>query len=201
MVSVRGTGSPDALRGARDALGDVARVRRDLRSDDPLAHVLRVRKGQVFGGGDVAEEVRPGGRRDRAADGGGDVVVARRDVGGERPEDVEGRSVAHALLDLHLRGHLIQGDVARALDHDLHVVPPGAKRQVPQRAQLGPLRPVARVVQAARPQPVPQRERDVVLPEDHPQIIIRPETTSIQKGFVLFLVLVLGIVYQLQRYV
>jgi hypothetical protein len=52
--------------------------------------------------------------------------------------------------------------VTRSFDHDLHVVLPGERCQLPQRAQLGELRFVVGVGDAARTQPVAERERDVV---------------------------------------
>ena len=52
------------------------------------------------------------------------------------------------------------------LDHHLHVVLPGLLGEFAQRLQLGELRLVAGVRQAAGTQPVPQREAHVVLLED-----------------------------------
>ena len=62
----------------------------------------------------------------RRADAAGDVVVAGRDVGGERSERVERRFTAplellrHVFLD-HSHEH-----VARAFIHDSHTLGPGA---------------------------------------------------------------------------
>ena len=60
--------------------GQIAGVGGDARADDPLAHVLQGGQAQVLAGGDVAEEVGPGHGGHGAADGRGDVVVARADV-------------------------------------------------------------------------------------------------------------------------
>ena len=92
----------------------------------------------------------------------GDVVVARRDVGGERAQRVEGRLVA----DFELLGHVlldqVHGHVAGALDHHLHVVLPGDLGQLAQRLQLGELGLVVGVGDAAGTQAVAQREGHVV---------------------------------------
>ena len=66
---------PD-LRGAH-ALDQIARMRRDPRGDNALAHVVDIGQAQMLGGSHVAEEIGAGGRGDRAADRAGDVVVAR----------------------------------------------------------------------------------------------------------------------------
>ena len=57
-------------------------------------YVVHVRQAEVFRRGDVAQEVCAVGSGDRAADGGGDVVIARCDVGDQRAEDIERRAVA-----------------------------------------------------------------------------------------------------------
>ena len=79
---------------ARVALGQVRRVRRDLVGDDAVLDVLPVRQAQVLLGRDVAEHGRAVPADHGRADGRRDVVVARRDVGHQRPERVEGRLVA-----------------------------------------------------------------------------------------------------------
>ena len=90
------------LARAGNPLRDVGRMRGDLRGDEPLAHVVRVGQPQVLGRRDVAEEIRPRGGRHRPADRGGDVVVAGRDVGDQRPEHVEWCAVAEAFFQLHV---------------------------------------------------------------------------------------------------
>ena len=82
------------------------------------------------------------------------------------PERVERSLVAklHFLLHLHL--DLIQRDVARALDHHLHVVLPGDLGQLSERLQLRELRLIAGVRNRAGPQAVAEREAHVVLLED-----------------------------------
>src|SRR3546814_2032598 len=54
-------------------------------------------------GGDVAEHRGAEPADHRGADGAGDVVVAGGDVGGERPQGVEGRLTAGFELLVHVR--------------------------------------------------------------------------------------------------
>ena len=81
----------------------------------------------MLGRRDVAQEVGAArGRGHSSADGGRDMIVARRDVGDERPQHVEGRVVAQALLQLHVGGDLVERHVARALHYHLHARIPRA---------------------------------------------------------------------------
>ena len=80
-------------------------------------------------------------RADRA----GDVIVAGRDVGGERAERVERRFVAPLELFLHVLLDHVHGDVARAFVHHLHVLRPRALGQLALRVKFGELRFIVRV--------------------------------------------------------
>src|SRR5262245_3195046 len=68
----------------RMALGEVGGVRRDLVGDDALFVVVAVRQPEMLLGRDVAEHGGAEPADHGGADRRGDVVVARRDVGGER---------------------------------------------------------------------------------------------------------------------
>ena len=89
----------------------VRRMRGDLVGDDAVFHVFLVRQAEVFLGRDVAKHRAAIPADHRRADAAGDVVVAGRDVGGERPERVERRFAAplellgHVFLD-HVHGQL-----------------------------------------------------------------------------------------------
>ena len=97
-------------------------------------------------GRDVAEHARAVVARGGGADAARDVVVAREDVGHERPEHVERRAVAELALQLHVVLDLIKGHVSRALDHDLDIVLPGQVGEFSQRAQFAELRFVVGVI-------------------------------------------------------
>ena len=148
---------------AGNAEGDVGRVGRDLVGDAALLDVVLLGEPEVLLRRDVAEHrsavVRRGGRADRARD----VVVAREDVGHERAEHVERRAVTELPLQLHVVFDLIEGHVAGTFDHDLDALGPGALGQLAERLELGELRAVGRVGEAAGAQAVADRERDVVL--------------------------------------
>ena len=83
---------PDA-RG-RMAFRQIGRVRRDAIGDDARLHVVAVGQAQMFLRRDVAKHRRAEPADHGRADGRGDVVVAGRDIGGERPQRIERRLVA-----------------------------------------------------------------------------------------------------------
>ena len=112
---------------------EVGRVRCDLVRDHPVLHVLLVRQAEVLFRGDVTEHRGPEPADHRGADRGRDVVIARRDVGHERAERVEGGLSADRHLFLDVLLNEVHRDVARPLDHDLAVLRPGFPRQVAQR--------------------------------------------------------------------
>src|SRR5690606_24800727 len=88
--------------GGRVALGQVGGVGGDLVGDDAVLDVLSVGQAEVLLGRDVAEHGGAEPADHGRADGAGDVVVAGGDVGGQRPEGVEGRLVAVLQLLVHV---------------------------------------------------------------------------------------------------
>ena len=58
------------------------------------------------------------------------MVIARRNVRHQRAQHIEGSTLADGLLYLHIRGNLIHGHMPRPFDHDLHILFPGARRQL-----------------------------------------------------------------------
>src|SRR5437588_3540170 len=151
---------------ARMALGEVGGWRGDIVRHDAVLHVLLVRQSKVLLGSHVAQHRRAEPADHRRADRARNVVVAGCDVGRERPEGVERRLVAVLELQLHVLLDELHRHVARALDHHLAVVLPRNAGQFTQRAQLRDLRLVVGVVDRARPQPVAEREGDVVRRHD-----------------------------------
>ena len=154
----------------RVALGQIGGVGCELVGDDSDLDVVAVGEAEVLLGRDVAEHRGAVHGDHRGTDGRRDVVVGRRDVGGERAERVERRLVAPLLLQVHVLLDLVHGYVAGAFDHRLHVVAPRHLRQLAQRLQLGQLRLVVGVGDRPGPQPVAEGERDVVPREDLAQL-------------------------------
>ena len=103
-----------------------------------------------------------GGRSDAT----GDVVVTGEDVRHERAENVERCSVTESPLQLHVELDLIERDVARSFDHDLHALTPSSLSQFAQRDEFAQLRFVRRVGEATGAEAVTDRERHVVLTHD-----------------------------------
>ena len=117
----------------------------DLVGNHALAHLLGVGQPEVFFPGHVAQHVRPVPPDHRRADRRRDVIVARGDVGHERPERVERRLVADRLLLADVLLDQVHRDMAGALDHHLDVLCPRARGELPQRLELGELGAVVRV--------------------------------------------------------
>ena len=111
---------------------------------------------------DVAEHRRAVPADHRGADGRRKVVVARRDVGRQRPERVERRLVAPLELLFHVLANEVHRDVPRPLVHHLDVVLPGDPGQLALGPELGELRLVVGVGDRAGSQAVAERERHVV---------------------------------------
>ena len=148
------------------ALGQVGGVGGDAIGDDAGLHVVAVRQAQMLLRRDVAEHGGAEPADHRRADGGGDVVVARRDVGGQRPERVERRLAAFAQLLVHVDLDLVHRHMAGAFDHHLAALVPGDLGQFAQRLQFGELRGVVGVGDGARAQAVAERERHVIFAHD-----------------------------------
>ena len=147
---------------ARVALGQVGGVGSDAVSHQAFAHVVLVGQAQVLLGRDVAEHRRAVPADQRRADGAGDVVVARRDVGGQRAEGVERRLAALGQLLVHVLLDQVHRHVAGPLDHGLDVVLPGDPGQFAQGLELGELGGVVGIGDRAGPQAVAEAEGHVV---------------------------------------
>jgi hypothetical protein len=144
------------------ALGQVGGVRGQLVGDDAFLDVVLVRQTEVFLGRHVAEHGRAVPADHRRTDAAGDVVVARRDVGGQRAKRVERGFLAVFELQVHVLFDEVHRHVARAFDDGLHVVLPGDGGQLAQRLQFAELRFVVGVVDRAGTQAVAEAEGDVV---------------------------------------
>ena len=147
-------------------------MRRDLRGENAVAHVLDRRQPQVFGRSHVAQDVRARRGGDRPADGARDVIVPRPDVACQRAEDVEGRAAADSLLEQDVRLHLVDRHVTRSLDHHLHRSLVRPARQLAEGQELLDLRRVGGVAGGPRPDTVAERQRQIVLEGDVEEPIV-----------------------------
>ena len=116
----------------------------------------------MFSRCDIAEEVGTAGSGDGTTDGAGDVVIARCDVRDQGSEDVERSAMAQAFFDFHVGCDFVEDHVARAFDHDLDVVGPGAFGQFAQGDEFFNLSGVGSVVGTARTAGIAEAEGDVV---------------------------------------
>ena len=112
------------------ALGEIGGVRGDFVRDHAGLHVVTIGEAEVLLRRDVAEHRRAVPADHRGADGRGDVVVARRDVGSQRAQGVERRFVAMLELFIHVFHDELHRHVTGAFDHHLHIVLPGNLRQL-----------------------------------------------------------------------
>ncbi len=160
-----------AVAAGRDAQGHIRCMCGDAVGDASLLDVVLFRQTEVLLGGHIAKHASPvigGGRR---ADATGDVVVPGEDVGDQRSEHIERRTVAQSPLDLHVVLDLIEGNVARAFNHHLHALAPSPLGEFPQRLQLRQLGAVGGIRQSARTQTVADGEAHVELPHDAAQLL------------------------------
>ncbi len=146
----------------RVALGEVGGVGGDLVGDDPVLDVLAIGQAQMFLRRDVAKHGRAVPADHRRTDRRGDVVVAGRHVGGQRPKRIEGRFAAGLQLLVHIGLDLVHRHVAGAFDHALDAAGASDPSQFAQRVEFGELRGVIGVGDRTRTQAVAQRERHVV---------------------------------------
>ena len=152
---------PDARRGM--ALGEVGGMGGDAIGDHAGLHIVAVRQAQMLLGRDIAKHGAAEPADHRRADGRGDVVIARRHIGGQRPKRIKGRLVAGCQLAVHVFLDLVHRHMAGAFDHHLHIVPLRDLVEFAQRIQFGELGGVIGVGGRAGTQTVAQAERHIVL--------------------------------------
>ena len=70
------------------------------------------------------------------------------------PEHVEGRAVADLSLQLHVVFDLVEGDMARPLDHDLNAVAPSPFGEFTERGKLAQLRIIGGIRESAWAKPI-----------------------------------------------
>src|ERR1700722_9249668 len=109
-------------------------MRGDFVADDARPDILFIRQTKAFFGGYIAEHrcsEPPDLRRSYRA---GDVVVARRDVGDERTQGVEGSLETVPQLFVHVLLDTLHRDMPGTFNHYLDVVLPSALCQLSESA-------------------------------------------------------------------
>ena len=90
------------------------------------------------------------------------MVIARRNIGGQRAKRVERGFVAPVELLVHILFDQLHRHMARPLNHHLHIMFPSDLRQLAKGFQLAQLRRVIGIPNRARAQPVAERERHII---------------------------------------
>jgi hypothetical protein len=121
-------------------LREIGGVGRDFVGDDAVFHVFLVGQAEVFFRCDITKHRGAVPANHRRADGGGDVIVAGRDVGGQRTERIKRGFVTGLELLVHVLFDQVHRHVAGAFDHYLAIVLPGDPGELAQRFQFGKLR-------------------------------------------------------------
>ena len=107
------------------ALGEIGRMCSDLVGDDAGTDILFIRQSQMFFRCDVTQHGTAVPADLRGTDAGGDVVVTRCDIGGQRTEGVERCFEAVFQLLVHVLLDHLHRNMAGAFDHHLHIMLPG----------------------------------------------------------------------------
>ena len=126
--------------------------------DEAVFYVLLVRQTEVLFGGDVAEHGRAIPSDHCRTNGGGNVIIARCNVCGERSQGIEGGFVTPLHLFIDIFFDEVHRDVPGAFVHDLNIVFPGDFGEFALRLQFGKLRFIIGIGNGARAQPVAERE-------------------------------------------
>lgn len=147
---------------ARMAFRQVRSVGGNFVGDKPLLHVLFVGQTEVLFWRHIAEHGATEPADHCRTNSGGEVVVTRGNIGGQRPQGIEWCFMAVLQFFRHIAADHLHGDMARAFNHHLHVILPGDFGQLAQRVQFSKLRFVVGITNGTRAQAVAQRQRDVV---------------------------------------
>ena len=167
----------------RVALAEIGGVGGDLVGDQPVFHVLLVGQAEMLLRRHIAKHGATVPADHRRADARGDMVVTRRDVGGQRPERVERRFVADFELLFHVLADQVHGHVAGTFDHRLHVVFPGDFGEFAEGFEFGELGRVVGVGDRTGAQAVAEREGYVIGLHDFADFLeMRVEETFLVVG-------------------
>ena len=134
-----------------NSLCNVRCVRGNFACDYSLLYVVNIRQSKMFGRCNITKKTCSVHCGNRAADCRSNVVVARRNVGNKRSENIKRRSHTYCLLNFHICGNLIHWNVSRAFHHYLNIVLPCPFCKLSEADKLFYLADVGCVGKAARP--------------------------------------------------
>ena len=122
------------------AFGQVRGMGRELVGNHADFDIITIRQAEVLFRGDIAKHGGAEPANHRRANAGGDVIIARRNVGCEWPQRIERRFAAFFQLLVHIHFDLVHRHMAGALNHHLTAARMGDLSELAKRFQLGKLR-------------------------------------------------------------
>ena len=146
----------------RVTLGQVGSVRGNLVRHDAVLHVFLVRQTQMLLGGDVAQHGSTIPANLCRTNSARNVVIARRNVGGQRPQGIERRFITMLELFVHVFFNQLHRYMSGPFYHNLDIMLPRYLGQFTQGTQFTHLRFIISIINAARSQTVAQTETDVI---------------------------------------
>ena len=144
------------------AFGKVGSVGSDLVGNDPGFHIIAVGQAQVLLGRDITEHGTAEPADHRRADTRGNVVIARSNIGGQRPQCIERRFVAALQLLVHVLLDQLHGHMTRPFNHHLNIVLPSDLGQLTEGFQLTELGFIIGIGDRTGTQAVTQREGHII---------------------------------------
>ncbi len=144
------------------AFGQIGGMRRDFVGDQSLFHILFVGQTQMLFRCDITQHRTTKPANHGGTDTRGEMVIAGRDIGGQRTEGVEGGFIAQLELFRHVAADHMHRHVARTFNHYLNIIFPGNTGQFTQGTQFGKLRFIVGILNRTRTQAIAQRQGDIV---------------------------------------
>ena len=136
----------------------VGRMGCEFVGNDTCLHIVLVWQAKVLFGGHITKHRAAIPTDHRGTDAGGDVVIARCDVGGERSKRVEGGFMAPLELLCHVFFDHVHRHMAGAFVHHLAAFGPRAFGELALHFKLAELRLVIGISNRSGTKPVADRE-------------------------------------------
>mmetsp|Transcript_2080 Transcript_2080/g.3616 ORF Transcript_2080/g.3616 Transcript_2080/m.3616 type:complete len:280 (-) Transcript_2080:999-1838(-) len=145
------------------SFGQVGRMGSNAVRNDASLHILAIRQPQMLLGRHIAEHGSAHSTDVGRTDGAGNVVVARGNVCGQRPQGVEGCLVAPVELFPHVVRDLVQGHVSRSFVHYLNALLPGSHGQITLDLEFTELGLIIGILDTARTESIPDAQGHIIL--------------------------------------